>query len=85
MRGGRFTVATATVLLRSAIVAIAAGRAPVQLVVNIDLKLERGSDVFEIRRPETFWHEDAMNVTFGPYRVTHMDIGWIPTSSEHKE
>jgi hypothetical protein len=56
---------------------ILAGCTPAYIVVNVDPELAEHAAVYDVKRADRFWLEDQLNVSFGPYRVADMDVGWI--------
>ena len=58
------------------IIMLLAGCKTAQLVMKVDPTLESNASVYEVKTPDVWSDEKKLNVSFGAYRVTDMDIGW---------
>jgi hypothetical protein len=60
------------------IIILLAGCASGKLLMKLDPSLETNARVYEVKFSDT-WSEKWRNISFGPYRVTDADTGWIIT------
>lgn len=58
------------------IIMLLAGCKTATLLMKVDPTLEANASVYEVKTPNVWSDEKKLNVSFGAYRVTDMDIGW---------
>jgi len=65
-----------------------AGCTPVKLLMNVDTSLESYADVYRLSYPNSLADKISgkrLNVSFGPYRVTDIDLSWTRISSQAED
>lgn len=61
------------------ILILLAGCKTATLLMRVDPALESNASVYEVKSPDVWSAEKKLNVSFGAYRVSDMDISWTTT------
>lgn len=70
------------VLLTAAV--LLTGCTTLELRMRVDPSLRDNANVYKVTSPDSWSPDKRLNVSFGPYRVTDLDVGWTTTRTPSK-